>query len=76
MKLKAEKIMVSREETSVEFSSFNDLSDGRILKTVGGKEWNATLKMASKPKVEMSFSGASGREKLLKLRKFLENALG
>ena len=76
MMLKAEKIILTREECSIEFNSFNDLSDGRILKTTAEKEWRVRLNMSAKPKLEFSYLEESGREKLIKLRKFLEKSLG
>lgn len=74
MKLKASEITLSKDEVSISFNEFKDLSDGRVINAVEKMGKDAKLTMAKRPKIEFIKTETSDKM-LLKMRSLLESAL-
>ncbi len=72
----AKEVKVSKEETSISFEDFNAFSDGRLISAVERSNGEASISMASLPKIVFLRRDCDTNEQMLvKIKKFLTESV-
>ena len=70
-KIKAVKIIVNKEETSVAFDSISVFNDEKLVKAIESFDEHLTISMDSQPKIKFSLNNSANYHNLRLLRRFL-----